>query len=102
MLRATFRLQPDSNVGDTIIEAGEASKKVNGERAGGALHIYRELMGACCGLKPDALNLLQQVAHCQDFILLAAHWPRADAGDLLQVPSRLSGEEKSEKRKRVL
>lgn len=89
MLRPTLRLQSDSNVGDTVVEAGEASKKVYGERAGGTLHIYRELMGARCGLNPDVLNLLQQVAHCQDFILRAAHWPRADAGDLLQVPPRL-------------
>lgn len=89
MLGPTLRLQPDSNVGDTVIEAGEASEKVDGERAGGTLHVYRELMGACCGLNPDVLNLLQQVAHCQDFILRAAHWPGADAGDLLQVPSRL-------------
>lgn len=88
MLRPTLRLQPDSNVGDTVIEAGEASKKVNGESASGTLHIHRELMGTRCGLCPDALNLLQQVADCQDFILLAAHWPRANAGDLLQVPSR--------------
>ncbi len=88
MLRPTLRLQPDSDVGDTVIEAGEASEKVNGERAGGTLHIYRKLMGARCGLNPDVLNLLQQVAHCQDFILGAAHRPGADAGDLLQVPSR--------------
>lgn len=89
MLRPTLRLQSDSNVGDAVIEAGEASEKVNGERAGWTLHIYRELMGARCGLYPDVLNLLQQVAHCQDFILRAAHWPGADTGDLLQVPSRL-------------
>lgn len=88
MLRTTFGLQPDGDVGDTVIEAGEASKKVDGERAGGTLHVHCELMGACCGLDPDVLNLLQQVAHCQDFILLTAHWPRTDAGDLLQVPSR--------------
>lgn len=89
MLRPAFRLQPDGDVGDTVIEAGEASEKVNGERAGGTLHVHRELMGSRCGVSPDLLNLLQQVAHCQDFILLAAHRPRADAGDLLQVPSRL-------------
>lgn len=97
MLRPGFRLQPDSNVGDTVIEAGEASQKVNGESAGGTLHIYRDFMGARCGLNPDFLDLLQQVAHCQDFVLMAAHWPRAHAGDLLQVLSTFGGE-----RKRIL
>lgn len=89
MLRPTLRLQPHGNVGDTVIEAGEASEKVDGEGAGGTLDIHRQLMGARCGLSPDDLYLLQQVPHCQDFILLAAHGPRANAGDLLQVPSRL-------------
>lgn len=95
MVCATLRLQPDSDVGDTVIEAGEAAKKVNGERAGGTLHIHRELMGARCCFNPDFLNLLQQVAHCQDFILRAANRPRADAGDLLQVLSTWWGEGKS-------
>lgn len=94
MLRPTLRLQPHSNVGDTVIEAGEASEKVDGEGAGGTLDIHRQLMGARCGLNPDDLYLLQQVPHCQDFILLAAHGPRANAGDLLQVPSRLWGDGK--------
>lgn len=85
VLRAALWLQPDHNVGDAVIEAGEAPKKVNGEGPGGALHVHRQLMGARRRLTPDVLDLLQQVAHCQDFILLAAHGPGADAGDLLQV-----------------
>lgn len=89
MFRATFGLQPDSNVGDMVIEAGEASEKVNGERAGGTLDIHRELMGTRRRLRLDVLDLLQQVAHCEDLVLRAAHWSRANAGDLLQVPSRL-------------
>lgn len=89
MLCTTLGLKPDSNVGDMVIEAGEASKKVNGERAGGTLHIHCELMWACCGFHPDVLNLLQQITHGEDFILLTAHWPRANAGDLLQVLSRV-------------
>lgn len=89
MLRPTLRLQPDSNVGDAVIEAGEAAQKVDGEGAGGTLHIHRQLMGARRRLNPDSLDLLQQVAHCQDLILLAAHWAGADAGDLLQVSSAL-------------
>lgn len=89
MLGPTLRLQPDSNVGDAVIEAGEASEKVDGEGASGTLDIHCQLMGARCGLDPDVFYLLQQVAHCQDLILHAAHWPWANAGDLLQVPSRL-------------
>lgn len=89
MLRPTLRLQPDSDVGDAVIEAGEASQKVDGEGASGTLDIHRQLMGARCRLNPDSLYLLQQVAHCQDLVLLAAHRPRADAGDLLQVSSTL-------------
>lgn len=89
MLCTTLGLKPDSDVGDTVIEAGEASEKINGERTGGMLHVHCELMWACCGLHPDVLNLLQQIAHGEDFILLTAHWPRANAGDLLQMSSRL-------------
>lgn len=59
MLRPTLWLQPDSDVGDAVIEAGEASKKVNGESAGGTLHVHRELMGARCCLDPNVLYLLQ-------------------------------------------
>jgi len=87
VLAATLGLQPDGDVGDTVIKAGESSKKVNGERARWTLHVYRELMSAGCRLHSDALYLLQQVTHRQDLILLTAHWPRANAGDLLQVPS---------------
>ena len=59
MLRPILGLQPDSNIGDSVIEAGEASEKVNRERAGGSLHIHCELMWACCCLHSDLLNLLQ-------------------------------------------
>jgi len=89
MLRSTFGLEPDGNVGDTVVEAGEASEKVDGESAGGTLHIYGDLVVARCGFHPDVLNLLQQIAHRQDFVLRAAHRTRPDAGDLLQVPSTL-------------
>ncbi len=89
VLGPTLRLQPDGNIGDSIIEAGEASEEVNGERPGGTLHVHCELMRARCRLHPNVLDLLQQVAHCKDFILLAAHRPRADTRDLLQVPPRL-------------
>lgn len=85
VLRSALWLQPDHNVGDAVIEAGEAPKKVDGEGPGGALHVHRQLMGARRRLSPDLLDLLQQVAHCQDLVLLAAHGPRAHAGDLLQV-----------------
>lgn len=98
MLRAAFRLEPDSDVGDAIIEAGETSEKVNGERTSGALHVHRQLMGARCTLNLDVLNLLQQVANCEDFILLAADWPRANAGDLLQVPSTSGDGDRTENR----
>lgn len=89
VLRAAFRLQPDGDVGDAVVEAGEASQEVDGERAGGTLHVHRELVRARHRLPPDVLDLLQQVAHRQDLVLLAAHGPRAHAGDLLQVPPGL-------------
>lgn len=85
VLSSTLRLQPDRDVGDTVVEAGEAPKEVDGEGPGGALDVHRQLMGARCRLGPDVLYLLQQVVHGQDFILRAAHGPGADAGDLLQV-----------------
>lgn len=85
VLRSALWLQPDRNVGDAVIEAGEAAEKVDGEGPGGALHVHRQLVGARRRLNPDMLDLLQQVAHRQDFVLLAAHRPGADAGDLLQV-----------------
>lgn len=85
VLRAALGLQPDRNVGDAVVEAGEAPEKVDGEGPGGALHVHRQLVGARRRLSPDLLDLLQQVAHGQDFVLLAAHGPGAHAGDLLQV-----------------
>lgn len=85
VLRSSLWLQPDRNVGDAVVEAGEAAEKVDGEGPGGALHVHRQLMGARRRLDPDMLDLLQQVAHRQDFVLLAAHRPGAHAGDALQV-----------------
>lgn len=85
MLRSALRLQPDRNIGDTVIEAGEASQEVDGEGPGGALDIHSQLMGPRCRLDLNVLYLLQQVAHCQDFILLAAHGPGPHAGDPLQM-----------------
>lgn len=58
MLTAALGLQPDGNVGDVVVEAGETSEKVDGERAGGMLHVHRELVRASCGLGSDALYLL--------------------------------------------
>lgn len=97
MLSAPFRLQLDNDVGDPVIETGEASKKVDGKCAGGPLHVHAELMVAERRLHLDLFNLFQQVAHCQDLILLAAHWPRANASDLCQVSSR-----RNEKNNRIL
>lgn len=85
VLRSPLRLQPDRDVGDAVVEAGEAPEKVDGEGAGGALDVHRQLMGARRRLSPDVLYLLQQVAHRQHLVLLAAHGPGADAGDLFQV-----------------
>lgn len=87
MLRPAFRLQPDGDVGDMVVEAGESSQEVDGEGARRTLHIHRELMGARRRLSLDDLDLLQQVVHGQDFIFRAPHWTGANAGDLLQVPS---------------
>lgn len=92
VLRAALWLQPDHDVGDAVIEAGEAPKEVDGEGPGGALHVHRQLMGARRRLGPDLLDLLQQVAHRQDLVLLAAHGPGAHAGDLLQVAPGLGAE----------
>lgn len=83
--RSALGLQPDGNIGDTVIEAGEASQKVDGEGAGGALDVHSQLMGPGCCLRLNVLDLLQQVAHGQDFVLLAAHGPGPHAGDALQV-----------------
>ena len=92
MFGPSLGLQPDGDVGDAVVEAGEAPEEVDGEGAGGTLHICRELVGARCRLDPDFLDLLQQVAHGQDLVLMTAHRPRAHAGDLLQVHSRSWGE----------
>lgn len=92
MLTAALGLQPDSNVGDVVVEACEPAEEVDGERAGGMLHVHRELVRAGGGLGSDALYLLQQVSHCQDLVLLAAHGSRANAGDLLQMLSGLRRE----------
>lgn len=99
VLRATLGLQPNGNVGDVIIEASEASEEINGEGPSGTLNINRELMRACGGLDLDVLDLLQQVSHCQDLILLAAHRPRASTSNLLQVLPRLRGERKGQREK---
>lgn len=92
VLRAALRLQPDRDVGDAVVEAGEAPEEVDGEGPGGALHVHRQLVGARRRLSPDLLDLLQQVAHGQDFVLLAAHGPGAHAGDLLQVAPGLGAQ----------
>lgn len=92
MLAAPFGLQPDNNIGDVVVEAGETAEEVDGEGAGGSLHVHGELMRARRRLRSDLLYLPQQVAHRQDLVLLAAHWPGADAGDLLQVPPGLGGD----------
>lgn len=87
MLRAALGLEPDDDVGDPIIEAGEAPEEVDGEGSGGTLDVDRQLVGPRCRLQPDVFDLLQQVAHRQDLVLMAAHRPRAHAGDLLQMMS---------------
>lgn len=93
MLAATFGLQLDDNISDVVVEARETTEKVDGERAGGSLHVYSDLMRPRRRPRSDVLYLLQQVTHRQDLVLLAPHRPGADAGDLLQVPPRLGGAE---------
>lgn len=85
VLRAALGLQPHGDVGDPVVEAGEAPQEVDGEGAGGPLHVHRQLVGPRRRLRPDAFDLLQQVAHRQDLVLVAADRPRPHAGDLLQV-----------------
>lgn len=85
VLCSSLRLQPDRDISDTVIEAGEASEEVDGEGAGGALDVHRQLMGPRCRLHLNVLDLLQQVAHRQHFVLLAAHGPGPHAGDPLQM-----------------
>lgn len=63
VLRSGLGLQSDGDVGDAVIETCEAPEEVDGERAGGPLHVHCELVRPCCGLDPDVLDLLQQVAH---------------------------------------
>lgn len=98
VLRSALRLQPDRNIGDTLIEAGEASEEVDGEGAGGTLDVHSQLMGPRCCLDLNVLYLLQQVAHCQDFILLAAHGPGPHAGDPLQMSPGLRDQGTSDER----
>lgn len=86
MLRATFGLQAHHDVGDTVIEAGEAAEEVDGEGAGGPLHIHAKLkMRAHLSHRADFFDLLQQVVHRQHFILVAADRPRSHADDAFQV-----------------
>lgn len=85
VLRSALGLQPDRNVGDPVVEAGEAPQEVDGEGPGGALDVHGQLMGARRRLLLNALDLLQQVAHRQDLVLLAAHGPGSHAGDPLQM-----------------
>lgn len=87
VLGAALGLQPHGDVGDPVIEAGEAAQEVDGEGAGGPLDVHRQLVGPRRRLSTDAFNLLQQVADRQDFVLVAADRPRPNAGDLLQVLS---------------
>lgn len=87
VLGAAFGLQPHSDVGDTVVEAGKAPQEVDGEGASGPLDIYRQLVGPCCRLCTDAFNLLQQVLHRQNLVLVAANRPWPHTGDLLQVVS---------------
>lgn len=87
VLRAALGLQPHGDVGDPVVEAGEAPQEVNGEGPGGPLDVNRQLVGPGRRLRTDAFDLLQQVAHRQDLVLEAADGPRPHAGDLLQVMS---------------
>lgn len=98
VLRSALRLQPDRNIGDTVIEAGEASQEVDGEGPGGSLDVHSQLMEPRCRLHLNVLYLLQQVAHRQDFVLLAAHGPGPHAGDPLQMSPGLWDKGKSDER----
>lgn len=89
VLSSALGLQPDRNIGDPVVEAGEAPEEVDGEGPGGALDVHGQLVGARCRLLLNVLDLLQQVAHRQDLVLLAAHGPGSHTGDPLQMSSGL-------------
>lgn len=87
VLGTALGLQPHRDVGDPVIEAGEAPQEVDGEGASGPLDVHRQLVGPRCRLHTDAFDLLQQVLHRQDLVLVAANRPWPHTGDLLQVLS---------------
>lgn len=100
--RSALGLQPDRNIGDAVVEAGEASQEVDGEGAGGALDVHGQLMGPGRRLHLNVLDLLQQVAHGQDLVLLAAHGPGPHAGDPLQVSPGAGDKGRSDERAKTL
>lgn len=85
MFGPTFRFQFDSDVGDLVIVAGEAAQKIDAEGAGGTLDVHRDRVVAQRALCPDALHLTQKVVHRLHLILQAAHGPRTQTGDVVQV-----------------
>ena len=93
MRRPGLGLQLDGHVGDAVVEAGEAPEEVDGEGAGGPLHVHAEAVGVPRRrhLRLDVLDLLQQVGHRQHLVLRASHRPRAHAGDAFQVPPGVGG-----------
>ena len=86
VLRSGLGLQADGDVADAVVVAGEAAQEVDAEGSGGPLHVHREAVGTGGALTADVLDLLQQVLHRQDLVLVAADGARPHAGDPLQMP----------------
>ena len=86
VLRSGLGLQADGDVADAVIVAGEPAQEIDAEGSGWPLHVHGKAVRSGGAFGADMLDLLQQVLHRQDLVLMAANRARPNACDPLQMP----------------